>query len=159
MYYKSIGNRNGRLEGRNEKERKWTGKNENKKGRDWRTGINGLEERSMNEAQEEERWKKEIEIRLEILESLERRDGNERERNKENLKSIRDEGEEKRKKIVIKGVELKNNKEKMEEWMMTKLRMLQKWRKNWKCVLLCARLYAHACVRAFVFACPCVIRL
>lgn len=60
----------------------------------------------MNEAQEEEGWKKEIEIRLEILESLERRDGNERERNKKNLEGIRDEGEEKRKKIIIKGVEL-----------------------------------------------------
>lgn len=101
----------------------------------------------MNEAQEEEGWKKEIEIRLEILESLERRDGNERERNKKNLESIRDEGEEKRKKIIIKGVELKNNKEKMEEWMMKKLRMLQKVKMAEKlemgtvmCAFVCARL-------------------
>lgn len=104
----------------------------------------------MNEAQEEERWKKEIEIRLEILESLGRRDGNERERNKENLKSILDEGEEKRKKKIIKGVELKNNKEKMEEWMMTKLRMLQKVKMAEKlemCTVMCAFVYARLCAR------------
>lgn len=104
----------------------------------------------MNEAQEEEGWKKEIEIKLEILESLERRDGNKRERNKKNLESIRDEGEEKRKKIIIKGVELKNNKEKIEEWMMKKLRMLQKVKMAEKlemgtvmCAFVCARLCAR----------------